>query len=317
MRVLVTGAGTWTGGRLIQRLEVDPGVSLFGVDDVPPRLQFASPYTQMALDDLDDAEVITEFDPEVVIHLGTLDRPAGRNGGRADVVVGSQALFGALARTPSLRHLIVKSDGAVYGAGPRSPSVVDESSSPGGSRSRRRRHLADLEAAAADLSRRRPGCAITVMRYAPIIGPNVSNPLSRYLVLPVVPTQFGFDPRLQFIYEEDAVGALIHAMAARPEGTFNIAAAGQLYLSRVLRLGRRIQQPVPKRTFAAMQRALGAAGASLPSDLRALLRFGRVLDTSAMEKAGFSPHLTCRQSVLALYRRVAPQLVGGEAQGHG
>ena len=38
-----------------------------------------------------------------------------------------------------------------------------------------------------------------MLRYQPEIGPGLDEPLVRYLTLPVVPTQLGFDPRLQLV----------------------------------------------------------------------------------------------------------------------
>ena len=56
-----------------------------------------------------------------------------------------------------------------------------------------------------------------MLRYQPEIGPGLRSPLSRYLSLPAVPTQLGFDPRLQLVHADDATGALLAAtMRADP-----------------------------------------------------------------------------------------------------
>jgi UDP-glucose 4-epimerase len=125
----------------------------------------------------------------------------------------------------------------------------------------------------------------------------------------MVPTRLGFDPRLQFIHEDDAVAALSHAVFHPVSGTFNIASRGQMYLSRVLRLGGRIQQPLPKRGFEAALRALARLDLYVPDHISGLLRHGRVLDTTAMgSRLGFEPSKSCRQSVLAAYGRL-PEIV--------
>ena len=41
------------------------------------------------------------------------------------------------------------------------------------------------------------------MRFANFIGPPARTALTSYFSLPVVPTVFGFDPRLQFVHERD------------------------------------------------------------------------------------------------------------------
>jgi len=240
-RILVTGAGTWTGGRLIQRLEGRPDVQVRAVDDVEPRLAFTSPFRRVGLDRPELARHLLESRPETVIHLLGLDRGAAVGGSRAheELVLGAQALFGAIGRCDTIRHVVVASDVAVYGSGPRHPSVFTEESTGHGGRGRSRRDLLDMEQFVAEMAQHHPDITFTVLRFAGLFGPNVDNTLSRYLRLPVVPTLLGFDPRLQVVFEEDAVGALAHAFDRPVPGTYNVAAPGQLYLSRILRLGRR------------------------------------------------------------------------------
>ena len=51
--------------------------------------------------------------------------------------------------------------------------------------------------------------------------------------LPVVPMILGFDPRYQFVHEDDVVHALEHAVEHELPGVFNVAADGVLALSEV------------------------------------------------------------------------------------
>ena len=52
-------------------------------------------------------------------------------------------------------------------------------------------------------ARRRPDVRVTMLRAANVIGPHVVSPITSYFRLPVIPTVLGFDPRLQFLHEED------------------------------------------------------------------------------------------------------------------
>ncbi len=112
----------------------------------------------------------------------------------------------------------------------------------------------------------------------------------------------GFDPRLQLTHEDDAVSALEHALDAGVEGTFNVAGTGQMYLSRVLRLGGRIAQPLPGRLYESAMRNLARADLRVPSHLRSYLKYGRIADTRGMTHTlGFEPSHSCRQTVLAAF----------------
>lgn len=310
-RVLVTGAATWVGGNAVRRLEVRPQTTVLAVDDIDPRVDFSSEFTRIGLDGLDFADLLLEFSPTAVLHLGTLDRSVGAERAGQSIVLGAQALFGAIARCPDVRRVVVKSESAVYATGPRRPSVSDEGEPlTGSSTSRHQRQLRDMESFVGTQAELHPAIAYAILRLAPIVGSTIGNAISRYLTLPVVPTQLGYDPRLQFVHEDDAVELLLTALNGDGRGVFNVAAPGQLYLSRVLRLGRRVQQPLPRRALKGVRRALGTRDIHLhDADVR-LLQYGLVMDTSQAEKAGLVPSLTCRQTVLALYQRL-PEVAHG------
>jgi len=311
-RILVTGAATRTGGRLIQALEQTPDTEVFAVDDLNPVERFASHFERLDIDHLSFARYLLDIAPHTVVHLQTVDRSAIHGATRAheETTVGAQALFGAIGRCATVRHVVVRSDGAVYGAGPRSPSVVGVDSKHERSGGRYQRDLEQMESFVRDTADRHDHIDYTILRLAPIFGPTLHNPISDYLTLPGVPTLLGFDPRLQLLAESDALNVFLHAVGNPKPGTFNIAGPGQLYLSRILRLGLRVPQPLPKRAFHAALRGLARSGVALPKHTIALLKHGRVMDTSGMEEIlGFHPERTCRQTVIVAYGRV-PQETG-------
>lgn len=305
-RVLITGAAGWTGGTLARRLEQDTNLEVFAVDDRSPKVEFASHFEQLPLDRLTLARYVLEVEPNVVFHLHSV-HPSSVQGQSRDAeerIVGSLALFGAIERLQTVRTVIVKSDTAFYGSSPRNPSVLKESAKPHGSLTRFERNLMEMEKFIGETSKRHQHIGVTVLRFAPIFGPSVGNPISMYLRMRAVPTLLGFDPRMQFIHETDVVEALVHASSADTRGTFNVAADGQMFLSRVLRLGKRISQPLPSKLFDKALTGLQRANIAIPDDLRDLLRYGRVASTSAMRSTlGFSPAYSQRQIVLDAYSR--------------
>jgi UDP-glucose 4-epimerase len=306
-RIMVTGAATWTGGRLIRRLERTPDVEVIAVDELEPSVDFDSRVHQLAIDELDFARFFLDIEPHVLIHLQTVDRAGilGREKAHSRVVLGAQGLFGALERCTTIEKVVMKSDSIFYGSGSRQPSIVTEETTPKRTTSAHSRSIRDVEHLLAEVAADLPHVEFSVLRFAPIVGSEIRNPLSRYIQLPVVPTLLGYDPRMQLIHEEDAVSALLHAVAHQVPGTFNIAADGQLYLSRVLRLGRRIAQPLPGPQHRAAMRALRTLGMRFPGYLENYLRYGRVMDTTLMKEGfGWQPGLTARQAVLAAYGRI-------------
>lgn len=303
-RILVTGAATWTGGQLIRRLERDPEVEVLAVDEIEPRVEFESEMFEFELDHPEFAHFILDTRPDAVVHMQTVDRSAILGGRRAhdEAVVGAQALFGAIHRCDCIQHVIVKSDICVYGMGPRNPSVVFEDAELDGTRGRYAMDLKALEDYIEATARSRQDTTFTVLRFAPIFGPEVNNPLSRYLRLPLVPTRLGYDPRMQLISEADAVRAIEHALANPVSGVFNVAAPGQLYLSRILRLGHRVAQPLPRRAYNIAVNGMSRADLHLPTHVKRLVHHGLITDTRRMRDVlGFAPNKNLRQTILAGY----------------
>lgn len=300
-RVFVTGAASWTGGQLIARLDTRDDIEVFAVDDAPPRVDFRAQFALMDLDRLSLARYVLEVEPDIVVHLQSVDRRTkeGRTTASEDRIVGALALFGAIERVGTVSSVVVKSDTAVYGSNPRNPSVLGEATRTRGRRSRYQRDLSEMERFVSELTERHPDVTFTTLRFAPVFGPRVRNPISRYLTLPVVPTLMGFDPRLQFTDERDAVSVVEQAIDRPVSGTFNVAGEGQMYLSRLLRLGRRAPQPLPGRLFDTALGTLRRSGLVIPDHVVGLLKHGRVVDTSAMRDVlGFEPEHTCRQTVM-------------------
>jgi len=307
-RILVTGAATWTGDQLTKRLESRPNLELVAVDELETSSNTGPNLHYFELDNPEFAHFVIDTAPDTLVHLQTIDRSALLGGRRAhdEAVVGAQALFGAVRRCATIKRVIVKSDVCVYGMGPRSPSVLAEDAAHDGKRGRYARDLEQVEGFTQDAANARTDVIFTVLRFAPIFGADVQNPLSRYLRLPVVPTRLGYDPRIQLLSGYDAVGALEHAIDRPVGGTFNIAPTGQLYLSRILRLGRRVAQPLPRRAYDMAVKAMSRTNLRLPGHIKALAQYGMVADTTRMtETFGFEPDLTIRETVLEGYSRIS------------
>lgn len=152
----------------------------------------------------------------------------------------------------------------------------------------------EVEGYVRGFSRRRPDVKVTTLRCANVVGPLIRTAFTNYLALPVVPTVLGFDPRLQFCHEEDALDVLHHATLAGVHGTFNVAGDAVLTLTQVVR---RLGLPhigVPSVVLSTLGSAIPQLQqADLAADQVAYLSYGRGLDTTAMRQIlGFEPKFT-------------------------
>jgi UDP-glucose 4-epimerase len=121
----------------------------------------------------------------------------------------------------------------------------------------------------------------------------------------------GFDPRYQFIHEEDMANCLEHAVKHDVDGVFNCAADGVLVLSEVLDLlGKQLVPALPPWGTGLASAALKRAGVPFSPEMLRQLRFGRALDNRRFKATGFRYRYTTREAVLKLreHQRLAPLL---------
>ena len=302
--VLVTGVGGELGGRLLARLGNHPGFDrVIGVDTVPPRKQVLRRlgHAEFVRADIRNpliAKVIADAKVDTVVHAATTCHPAGpaRRGVIKEVnVIGTMRLLAACQRSAWVRKLVVKSTAAVYGAGARSQAVFTEDSEliPTSSTGYAK-DAVEMEGYVRGLARRRPDITVTTLRFANLIGPDVDTVLSRYFALPVVPTVFGYDARLQLLHASDGLGVLEMATSEDKPGVFNVASDGVLTLSQAIRRAGRVELPVPRAVMPSVAKMLrGAHVVDFSEDQVRLLNYGRAVDTTRLKDVfGYRPRWT-------------------------
>ncbi|GAB2735656.1 SDR family oxidoreductase [Nocardioides pakistanensis] len=312
--VLVTGVSGDLGGRFARLIAADPAVErVIGVDVVPPRGDMAGVrFVRADIRNPVIAKVIAGEGVDTVVHLSVIATP-GTAGGRASMkelnVIGTMQLLAACQKAPGLKRLVVRSSTAVYGSSPRDPAMFTEDMAPKRlPRSGFAKDVVEVEGYVRGFSRRRPDIEVTMLRAANTVGPNVKSPVSQYFRLPVVPTVLGFDARLQFLHEDDLLGAIRHATLDGVHGTFNVAGDGILMLSQALR---RLGKPsVPMPSFAVSQvgsLVRQSRVADFSPEQVAYLTYGRGVDTTRMRTVlHFDPRHTTESAFEDLRRAMGP-----------
>ncbi len=297
-RILIAGIGTHWGTELALRLERDPAVEkVLGIDTTPPLAQLER--TEFLEADIRSpllARLLPSTGADTLVHTGILWYPEPGKPKRAlhDInVIGTLQLLAACERTPSLERVVLRGSAAIYGCEPTGPSFFTESMAADFPlRTRFQRDIGELESYFENFARRHAHLTCCMLRYQPEIGPGLDAPIARYLSLPVVPTQLGFDPRLQLLHADDATGAL-HAATMNPvRGAVNVAPSGSISLSRALRLIDRPQLPIPHPLFGPAMARLGdrLGAGSLYGDAVRLMRYGRGVDNSRLRNdLGYEP----------------------------
>jgi UDP-glucose 4-epimerase len=215
-------------------------------------------------------------------------------------VIGTMQLLAAYQQTPTVTRLVVKSSASVYGCGPKDPAMFTEGMDP--------RHppssgwakdCAEVEAYVRGFRRRRPDVCVTILRPANVIGPRITTAMTEYFQMPIIPTLLGYDGRLQFLHQDDAIDFAAEAVVRDISGTFNLAGGGVLTLMQAVRRTSNRWLPVPASLLASVGKRLpGGEQADFSREQVRLLTFGRVLDT---ERAGSAFRHVPRYSTAAAF----------------
>jgi UDP-glucose 4-epimerase len=293
-RVLVTGLGTHWGSRIAQRLEDDPGVDLVvGVDTSDPRLPLEK--TEFVRADSSYSilqRIVRATQVDTILHTHLLVDSSGAAGRTLHEVnvIGTMNLLAAVgAPGSSVRKVVVKSSTLVYGSNFADPYFFREDmerTRP--AQTSVERSLLEVAAVVRDFADDNPDVVVSKLRFANVLGPNCDTAFGRLLRLPAVPEVAGFDPRLQFVHEDDVVNALAFAALHDVPGVYNVAGDGTLVWSEIAKIAGK--RRVPLSPFATGLAALPLRLlriVDLPPELLALLRYGRGVDTSLWRQAGY------------------------------
>ncbi len=304
-RVLVTGLGTFWGGRVAQRLERDPDIEVIvGLDRLEPTI--ALDRTEYVRSDenysiLNRIEQATQVDTIVHTFLVSDSTQMKSRTMHEINVIGTMNLFAAASAPDStVRNVVVKSSTQVYGTSARDPNRFRESdqrSSP--PRRPVERSLVEVEGYVRDFAEDNPHVTVSLLRFSNVLGPDIETPLSKALSLPIVPSLWGFDPRLQFVHHDDIIRSILFALDRQLAGVYNVAGDGMLPWSEVAAICGKRTIPMPPIGAGLAAVPLRRLGVDLAPELLDLLRYGRGVDNRRLQEAGFRYDYTSAGAVEA------------------
>lgn len=293
-RVLITGLGTFWGGRVAQAMEADPSVEvIIGLDTREPRVKLErTEYVRSDENYSILSRIVRATGVDTIAHTFLVvdsTQMSSRSMHEINVIGTMNLLAAASAPGSTVRTIAVKSTALVYGSSPGDPYWFRESDrriAPAGTRVEK--SLLEVESYVRDFSHDNPEVAISLLRFSNVLGPDLETPLSRALRLPLVPKVAGYDPRFQLVHERDVVRAITFALNNDLRGTYNVAADGQLPWSEIVALAGRRSIPMPPVGVVAATAPLRRLGlVDLPPEIITLLTYGRGVDNRAFKATGF------------------------------
>jgi len=249
-RVLVTGAAGYLGSRLVQSLaqglgrsdsgcvvaadirELDDAARLPGVDYL--RWDVREPGLDSAL---------RRFSIDTVVHLAAIVTPGPKSNRELEYAVDVEGTRNVLEAccAAGVRRVVVTSSGAAYGYHPDNPEWLDEDDPIRGNQefaySFHKRLVEDM---LLEYRRRHPELEQVVFRVGTILGATTRNQITALFERPRLLAIRGSASPFVFIWDEDVVGAIEHAIDAGPPGVYNVAGDGAMSIQDIAaKLGKR------------------------------------------------------------------------------
>lgn len=227
---------------------------------------------------------------DTVVHASLVPDRCGLTAqARAADVIGAMCLGAAIGHAGSqVRSFVVASSSAVYPIGSDAALLQDEHQPFLPDSAEIAASIAEAEDYARETAHRLPHVNVAILRLQQLAGPGVSGSLARLLSRRPVPSPVGFDPAIQLLHVEDAVGALVHAVEQELAGLYNVASAGLIRFGEAVVATGRPAFPVPPLGVAALEPMLERLDLPfIPAELAALLRYGHALDTAKLERTGW------------------------------
>jgi UDP-glucose 4-epimerase len=323
-RIAVTGIASFLGARVLRRLAAARGHDQVVALDVaaPPA---ALEGVRHRLVDLTlpaaDQRLLEAFEEEAVetvVHAAFFTDPRRDTAYSHELEsIGTLNLVAAAAAA-GVRHVLMRSFTAVYGAHGQNPNfLTEEHPLRADPRLSWARDKVEAEQHALSYAKRYPELTVTVLRFAPLFGAGVNAFYTRLFSHRVVTTLMGYDPLLQFLHPEDALDCIDKALAAVRGGPFNVVPPDTLTLHTALHLADKLVVPVPHPLAYAMADLGWSSGVGeAPSGFIDYVRYLCVADGQKAERVlGFAARHRSKAALMDYLGYRYPQRYGRSRAG--
>jgi UDP-glucose 4-epimerase len=307
-RIAITGTASYLGARVLRRLVGARGADAVVAVDIaapPTTLQgVRHRMVDLTLPGADQrlVDVFREEHVDTVVHAAFFTSPRRDAAYSHELESIGTLHLAAAAAAAGVRHLVLRSFTAVYGARGHNPNFLTEERRPDSqARLSWVRDKAEAEDHAFSFSRRYPDLGVTVLRFATLLGPGVHTFYTRIFSKRVVPVVLGYDPLMQFLHPDDALEAVDAALAKGPSGVVNVVPNATISLLTALHLSDKLTVAVPHvAAYPLSELWWGSGLGEAPGGFIDYARYLFVADGGkARRELGFEPRHSSRDALMA------------------
>lgn len=227
-RILITGAGGYIGGLLLEMLRTESD-NVWGIDLRPTDRTVEMDIRDPALVDLIHEKSISH-----VVHLASIVQPGQAPEVEYDIDVnGTRNVLDACV-AGGVRHLTVTSSGAAYGYHVDSPEwLTEDDPIRGNDEFSYSRHKRLVEEMLAEYRDNHPALGQLVLRPGTVIGASTNNMITRLFTGSWILGLRGVRSPFVFAWDQDVVETIVYGVQHSRTGVFNVAGDGCLSIAEI------------------------------------------------------------------------------------
>jgi UDP-glucose 4-epimerase len=248
-RIFITGGAGYLGSALLQsmapQLQAGDAACLVAGDvrDVPQARRL--PGVDYVVHDVRAtglAQVLAQYRIDTVVHLAAIVTPGAHSNRELEYavdVLGTRNVLDACIEA-GVRQIVVTSSGAAYGYHADNPEWLTEDDPVRGNEAFAYAHHKRLvEEMLASYRASHPGLRQVVLRVGTILGETTRNQITALFDKPRLLAIRGSRSPFVFVWDQDVVGAIEHALRTDAAGIYNVAGDGALSIDEIAaRLGK-------------------------------------------------------------------------------
>lgn len=303
-RVLVTGGGGYLGRQVVAALAAQLAsddercvISLDVRDAATADRLHGVNYAATDIRDPGLVDLLRAHRVDTVVHLAAIVTPGGKSNREFEYQVDVEGTHNVLRAcvAAGARHVVISSSGAAYGYHSDNPAWLTETDAIRGNHEFAYSwHKRLVEEMLAEYREQQPQLQQTIFRIGTILGETVKNQITALFDKPRPLAIAGSESPFVFIWDQDVVGAILHALAGANPGIYNVAGDGALTIHEIAaRMGKHCRVLPPWLLLSALWigKKIGATQYG-PEQLR-FLRYRPVLDNRRLKEVfGYLPRKT-------------------------